>query len=172
MALHGTLADEAAVLRVRLTALEIGPKQVVHAFTKLGLAPDSFAGRLAQLARDLRSQMANLDEDTLEDFLAKNKEAHPVAPAFVLDGQLIPLSDEDRGQIFCDSKGWDRFRAAYPESSGHVDFSRVGFNAALTQALIYVGMQAGSCAGLGAYSLLEKDGTTWKETAGAVAWIS
>jgi hypothetical protein len=155
-----------------LTALGIGPKQVVHASTNLGLTRASSAEELRQTASHLRHELKKLEEETLEDFLAKNNEAHPVAPALTLDGQLIPVSDEDLRQIFRDNDGWERFRAAYPESSGNVGFSRVGFNAAMTQALVYAGMQVDWLMGHGAYALFAKDGTTWKEVKSTMAWIS
>lgn len=170
--MHGTLADEAAVLRVCLTALGIGPKQVVQASTNLGLACASSAEELKQTSLHLRSKMKKLEEQTVEDFLTKNMEAHAVAPALTLDGQLIPVSSEDLGHMFRDDEGWERFRAAYPESSGTVGFSRVGFNGALTQALIYAGMQVGWLMGYGAFSLFEKDGSTWNEVESTMAWIS
>jgi hypothetical protein len=141
MALHGTLADEAEVLRVCLTSFRISSRQVVRALTSLGLARASSPEELKQTSHHLRYQLTELEEETVEDFIAKNMERHPVAPPLTLAGQLIPVAEEDMRQMFRDNDGWDRFRSAYPESTGIVGFSRVGFNAAMTQALVYAGMQ-------------------------------
>ena len=170
--LNGTLADEAEILRLCLSELGIGSKQVVHAYTTLGLARASSPEELEQTGRSLRTNLKRLDEETLDDFLAKNKEPHLVAPALILGGQLIPVTDEQLREVFRDNNGWQRFRELYPESMGNVSFSRVGFNIALTQALVYAGQQVDWLMGHGAYWLLQKKENRWKKAGSAMAWIS
>jgi len=123
-------------------------------------------------ARNLRSNLKGLQEETLSDFLAKNEQQHSVAPALTLDGQLLPVSEEDLRHIFRDNKGWDRFRALYPYSSGTVEFSRVGFNRTLTQALVYAGKQVDWRMGHGGYWLYARSGNRWVESGYTEAWVS
>lgn len=172
MASNGTLADEAALLRVCLTALGIGPRQVVDELTNLGHTSTRSAEDLQKTARWLRTELKELEEETLADFVAKNSQAHSVFPSLTLDGQLIPVAYEDLLRTLQDDEGWERFRATYPESCGYVEFSRVGFNAALTQALVYTGVHKHLLMGEGMYSLFAKDETTWTGVGHTLSWIS
>jgi hypothetical protein len=172
VSLNGTIADEAVVLRVCLHALGIGSKQVVHAWTDQHRSVGSPEDESARAVAYLRKKLKGLQEETLGDFLAKNKERHLVAPDLTLAGRLVCIADEDLRHIFRDYQGWERFRETYPDSRGTVGFSRVGFNPALTQGLVYAGIQADWLTGQGAYWLYSRSPGGWVELASAMAWIS
>ncbi len=75
----GTIADEQEILTICLARLHLGRRQVVRALTRSGLQiPDSDRRMLLYL----RENLDGLGEETLIDFLAKNREPHPVEPDF------------------------------------------------------------------------------------------
>lgn len=70
------------------------------------------------------------------------------------------------------SEGWPGFNARYPKSHGIIWLSRVGFNTARTEALLYIGNQWTEGAGEGFVVLLRKAAGRWAEVAKASCWIS
>jgi hypothetical protein len=66
----------------------------------------------------------------------------------------------------------DRFQARYPEASGLVAFSRVGFDANEDKALALMGYRCGDlCSAGGLYLLVKEDGN-WKVQEELMAWQS
>lgn len=135
MPLNGTVDDEVKVLRLVLKRVGIGPKQVIHSLTFRADLSDDFLVRSHVVPKLL--------DETLVDFLAKNKESHPVEPAFTLNGSLRPMGLEEEYRLLFgqDLKG---FQDNLPESHGIIGFSRVGFDAKLTQAFVVTQISEGS----------------------------
>jgi hypothetical protein len=79
------------------------------------------------------------------------------------------MSDEEHRRLFRDGQGWVRFYDAHPESNGIVGFSRVGFNAEITQALIYVGIREEAMAGHGSYWFFTRESGRWEAAGEAPA---
>jgi len=166
---NGTIVDEQEVLAVCLGHLYIGGRQVVRSLTRSGLP---LPGQEERALSYLRENFEGLGEETLADFLAKNREQHPVEPDFNPEGRLICLNDEEFAHIFGDREGWERFRQTFPESDGTLRFSRVGFNQDMTQAMIYAGQQFDWQIGFGGYWLFSKSDGTWTESGRLGTWIS
>lgn len=124
------------------------------------------------MASHLRENLEDLDEETLNDFLAKNREHHEVEPDLNPGGRLICLNDEEFRHVFRDEEGWDRFRRMFPESDGTLRFSRVGFDQEVTQALIYAGQQFDWSVGSAGYWLFSKYDGEWVESGRLGRWIS
>jgi len=96
---NGTMADEQEVLAACLARLHLGERQVVRALTRSGLQiPNSDERMLAYL----RENLDGLLEETLTDFLVKNREPHPVEPNFNPGGRLVCVGDEEFEHIFRD----------------------------------------------------------------------
>ena len=166
---NGTVADEREVLDACLGELHVGVGQVVRSLTLSGLRRDVEEGRmLAYLGENL----SGLGEETLADFLAKNRERHPVRPDFDPGGRLTCLDDVEFRDVFRDGDGWERFRRMFPDSDGTLRFSRVGLDRGVTQALIYAGQQFDWNVGSGGYRLFSKTDGSWTERGRAGAWIS
>ena len=166
---NGTIADEREVLEVCLGHLYVGAGQVVRSLTLSGLrgAPSE-----EQMTSHLRENLAGMSEDTLNDFLAKNRERHPVQPDFDPEERLTCVGDGEFHQIFSDGEGWERFRRMFPDSDGTLRFSRVGLDRGVTQALIYAGQQFDWNVGSGGYWLFSKDDDSWAERGKVGTWIS
>lgn len=166
---NGTIADEREVLDGCLGDLYVGAGQVVSPLTLSGLRGDVDEGRMLAY---LRENLPGLDEETLADFLAKNRERHPVRPDFDPGGRLTCLDDGEFRDVFRDGAGWERFRRTFPGSDGTLRFSRVGLDRGVTQALIYAKQQFDWNVGSGGYRLFSKTDSSWTERGRAGVWIS
>ncbi len=166
---NGTIADEQEVLAACLGQLYLGGKQVVRSQTRSGLP---LPGGEENAISYLRENLEALGEETLADFLAKNREQHPVEPDLNPGGRLVCVNDEEFHRIFGDGEGWDRFRRTFPESDGTLRFSRVGLDREVTQAMLYTGQQFDWNVGSGGFRLFSKTGGVWVEAGRLGNWIS
>ena len=165
---NGTIADEQEVLVTCLAQLHLGERQVVRSMTRSGLQvpPDE------RMLSYLRENLEKLDETTLTDFLAKNREPHPIEPHLKSGGRLVCVSDEEFEHIFRDADGWARFRLEFPGSDGTLRFSRVGLDRDVTQAILYAGQQFDWNVGSGGFWLFGKLDEEWTEAGRVGSWIS
>ncbi len=169
LAFNGSIADEREVLDACLGRLHVGAGQVVRSLTTSGSRGGaSGEGMLSFLRRNL----PGLGEETLADFVAKNRERHPVEPDLNPEGRLVCLDAEAFQHVFRDGEGWERFRREFPQSDGTLRFSRVGLDRGVTQALIYAGQQFDWNVGSGGYRLFTKRDGSWTEGAKVGAWLS
>ncbi len=169
LAFNGTIADEKEVLGVCLGQLHLGTGQVVRSLTISGLRGRLDEGRMLDY---LRQNLPGLGEETLADFVSKNRERHPVEPDLDPEGRLVCLDDEAFRHVFREGEGWERFRREFPRSDGTLRFSRVGLDRGVTQALIYAGQQFDWNVGSGGYRLFTKRDGSWTEGARVGAWLS
>ena len=158
---NGTIADEQEVLTACLARLHLGERQVVRSMTRSGLQVPADERMFSYL----REILEELVEVTLNDYLVKNREQHPIEPDSNPGGHLVCVGDEEFGHIFRDEYGWDRFRREYPESDGTLRFSRVGFDRGVTQAMLYAGQQFDWNIGSGGFWLFSKRDGEWTEGA-------
>jgi hypothetical protein len=165
---NGTISDEREVLAVCLDHLYLGGRQVVRSLTRSGLHRPTEARTISYV----RDNFEGLDEETLDDFLAKNREQHPVEPDLNPGGRLICVDDREFEHIFRDGEGWERFRRTFPESDGTLRFSRVGLNWEMTQAMLYAGQQFDWRVGSGGFWLFSKIDGAWVESGRLGTWIS
>jgi hypothetical protein len=165
---NGTIVDEQEVLTVCLAQLHLGERQVVRSLTRSGLQMPGDERMLSYLSENLEG----LDEKTLNDFLAKNREQHPVEPDLNPGGRLVCVGDEKFEHIFRDGEGWARFRREFPESDGTLRFSRVGLDRGVTQAMLYAGQQFDWDIGSGGFWLFSRTDGAWTESGRLGNWIS
>ncbi len=166
---NGTIADEREVVEALLGCLYVGTGQVVRSSTLSGLTGAGGEGRMLS---HLRDNLPDLDEETLADFAAKNRERHPILPDLDPGGRLIPVDDEEFRGIFGDGQGWERFRRLFPGPDGTLRFSRVGLDRGVTQALVYAGQQFDWNVGSGGYRLFTRQRESWTEKGRVGTWIS
>jgi hypothetical protein len=90
------------------------------------------------------------------------------------DGGVRIITDEEMSELFRKKDGWDRFRQKYPFAGGIKGFSRVGFDPARTQAVVFVGHQADYRMGVGYWIYLEKSASSgkWIISGSRLAYIS
>lgn len=106
-----------------------------------------------------------IDQTAVEDYEAKNSQHWLLNKAsFKLPVKISLITDLDLKAIFHGKWGeleWIYYYRRFPDSSGFVMVSRVGFNTEHTQALLYVGSRCGPHCGELHFLLLEKTGGTW-----------
>jgi len=166
--LNGTIADEQEVLTACLAQLHLGERQVVRSLTRSGLQVPADERKLSYL----REYLEELDEETLHDFLAKNREHHPIEPDLNPGGRLVCVGDEEFEHIFRDGEGWARLRREFPESDGTLRFSRVGLDRDVTQAMLYAGQQFDWNIGSGGFWLFSKLDGELTDAGWVGSWIS
>lgn len=113
-----------------------------------------------------------VEPETLNDYEAQNGRTQKLDGCFSLDVQYVLLSEVEFNEIFETGGDWSQFYATYPNSQGIMTLSRVGFNANMDQALVYVGNEKEFLAGMGFYALLTKKGDAWVIQSRVVVWIS
>lgn len=172
MSPNGGLADEANALRMCLPLLGVGPQQVVREMTDGGPLDPNRTEELEQIAYHLQSHLISLERETICDFVSKNRTSNPASPLVTSSGEFILISNAQLTRLFRDEVGWDRFYELYPHSAGILEFSRIGLNADVTQALVCAGTQIGRLMGRGTYWVLEKSGDGWHVADSKMAWIS
>jgi hypothetical protein len=117
--------------------------------------------------------MHDVASETVTSFRARNDSSHPIPKDMNLGSPYTLLTQAVRNQIFSQNQsGWDIFYNRYPQAPGITTLSRVGFNAALDQALVYIGTQSNWLAGAGYYVLLKKGEAGWSIDQQVMTWVS
>jgi hypothetical protein len=117
--------------------------------------------------------LPGLEQQTADSFRVRNEAAYPVPPEMHLGSAYALLSQPKMRQIFSQNRdGWQLFYEIYPGTPGITTLSRVGFNATLDQALVYVGTLSHWLAGAGYYVLLKKVNGAWIVDQQVMSWIS
>lgn len=106
-----------------------------------------------------------IDRSAAEDYEAKNSSKWLLNKSmFKLPVKLNLITDLDLKAIFHGHWGeleWIDYYRRYPESTGFVMLSRIGFNTEHTQGLLYIGSRCGPGCGEINFLLLEKANGTW-----------
>ncbi len=119
----------------------------------------------------IKSGLPSASKETLNNYLERNARPSQLSPDMQLGVDYVLLSRDELSTIFSQTDGWDAFYAKYSHS-GYTQFSRVGFNKTLDQAVVYVGGMAGPLMGSGFYYLMEKKNGEWVIKEQVMAWIS
>jgi hypothetical protein len=84
------------------------------------------------------------------------------------------VSDKELQSLLGDglANGWSRFYDVYPNSNGVMAFSRIGWDAMSSQALLYVENGCGPLCGTGMMILLSRGPTGWSVVADRKLWMS
>lgn len=109
-----------------------------------------------QMVDSIKSNFKEASSETLDSYVERNQEPIQLSPDMDLGVDYVLLSQEE----------------AFQGSEEYFIFSRVGFNHALDQALVYVGEVAGPLAGSGFYHLMEKKDGQWTVKQSIMVWIS
>ena len=127
----------------------------------------------AQTLDYVLQNMHDVASETLDSFRSRNATSQTLRPDMQLGGPYTLLSQAGKNRIFSQNQsGWDIFYNRYPQAPGITTFSRVGFNAQLDQALVYMGTQSNWQVGTGYYLLLKKVNGTWSIDQQVMIWVS
>ena len=107
-----------------------------------------------------------LSQETLDDFLLRNKSNRWLMPKFEIDRKYILVDFREIKKLASDfsatDQEWKAFRQEFSESCGFTTLSRVGFNRRIDQALVHIGWRCPSLCGHWSYLLLAKKDGVWK----------
>jgi predicted small lipoprotein YifL len=118
-------------------------------------------------------QMGEVDPQTAASFQVRNNAQYSLGPGMNIGLEYVLLTEDNMRQIFnVNQNGWDAFYADYPGAPGITTLSRVGFNDAMDQALVYIGTQSHWLAGAGYIVLLKKVNGAWVVDQKVMTWIS
>lgn len=162
--------EEQAVYTALLLKLHSASSYVIMNTTATGLVGvGNTESTLAHIVQDMRG----VDPQTADSFKVRNDAPYPVSPGMDLGSGYVLLSQEEMSRIFSQNQdGWQVFYNRYPDTPGITTLSRVGFNDALDQALVYIGTMSHWLAGGGYYMLLIKVNGSWHVDQQVMTWIS
>ena len=115
---------------------------------------------------------------TIGDFKSKNARSFDLDQKIpgVASYSLVPHDELEKFWDNCaDAKqacGWELFYGKYPDSSGIVTLSRVGFTPTGEDALVYLGNRRHWKSGTGYLVLLHKNGGEWGVVKSVAVWMS
>jgi hypothetical protein len=143
---------------------------VIQQEASTGWLPSS-EEELKQRMDYITSGLPNASNETLDNFFQRNRQSTQLSPDMQLGIHYILLSADEFSAVMDKPDGWESFYKKY-SPSGYMQFSRVGFNDTLDQAIIYVGVIPGAMMGSGNYYLLEKKAGQWSIREQVLAWVS
>ncbi len=123
-----------------------------------------------------RAQELNTSLELLHEWWRLNQRTYPLAAKFRLRVPYVLFKEADRDLLFRGDEpvaGWKLFFARYAGSSGVVRLSRVAFDAAHLQALVYLEFQCGPECGSGRLVQIARDPSgQWQVQSGELMWIA
>lgn len=146
---------------------------------KVVILQDTSTQWLPSSSEDLKQRMdyiasglPNASKETLDNYFERNRlQPSRLSPDMQLGISYILLSEEQLSTIMNQPNGWEAFHEKY-SPAGYMQFSRVGFNETLDQAIVYIGSVPGPMMGSGNYYLMEKKGGKWVIKEQVLAWVS
>lgn len=126
----------------------------------------------------IKEMIPALSLETVNGFISANEKEVSLKKAFKLELNHVLVEKSELKKIFKEETGmsemseWEKFYEKYPDSGGIVSVSRVGFNPAKDQALVYMEHWCRSTCGTGHYILLGKEQNEWKFLKSFSPWIS
>lgn len=125
-----------------------------------------------KMMETIRDGLPGISNSTIENFVERNGQSSQLSADMQLGVDYVLLTENELASITSQPNWHEILQERYPGSGGYLIFSRVGFNAALDQAVVYVGQVAGPMMGSGSYYLLEKQSGEWVIKGQTMIWIS
>jgi hypothetical protein len=148
--------------------------QYVTVYDQTGLS-ERFTQGANDLVSALRLEMPGITEELVTNLIAANTEPYHLAPRLAFEVPVVLVSWQEYQTLSNELDEQQCFevvreRFPHPEFQGWFRLSRVGFNQAMDQALVYV--ESYVCNGAGFVALMEKQDNTWSMTAYTLIWLS
>ena len=125
--------------------------------------PQTFQQRINEIMPEAQPQ-------TLDNYLARNMTSEQLTVVELGDYYVLFKNSDLHDEGLEDF--WTEFYQKYPNSSGLIFFSNVGFNVQRDQAFVYAGQSCGGLCGSGEYVLLSKVNGKWEIRNETVLWVS
>lgn len=121
----------------------------------------------------LKEQIPAINKETFLNYNDLNKTSFKLDDAFTgqVNHKLIGKGDYDK--YFSTSDGdWPRFFKHNPNTIGVLKLSRIGFNPAHNQALLYLSFSCGFECGVGKFYVLTREQNNWQISGDYLVWHS
>jgi hypothetical protein len=152
-----------AIIRQNPVGYNLGSFLVIKEQTVSGL--EMFERTLEETRR--------LPAKLVDSYRSRNAAPYALGPNLDLEQDYALMPQEEFDRIFRRGEAiWPGFQDAYPEASGIVIFSRVGFGANEDMALVEMGYRCGDLCGAGGLYLLVKEEGSWKVQEALMEWMS
>lgn len=142
------------------------------------LARTSLQNRVVQdlnkVTQALQKAGESLANETLEDLKLNNKGSKELGPLLSIEIPYTIVSNEELKNSFGGSNPaevWNIFYQKYPNSSGLISFSRVGFNLGMDQALVYLERNCGPDCAYGRIIFLTRNKDRWVVRETVMMWV-
>jgi len=169
----GLLQEDYAVYSALINARYIHDNVellIIYEYTSTEGISDT--GGMRKTLKYVKSKMSGLSRKTVNNFKTRNGQVRLLKNLFNVNVKYVLISSGEREEVFRYGMRWDKFYEKYPNSSGIMRLSRVGFNNKMKQALVYVGKQQHGLSGSGVFYLLTKKNNVWTVKAELPVWIS
>ena len=170
-------AEEYAVYSAYLSGIENSPND--GKAVKLIVINDHTTAIEGSCSRDnIAKYNQRITKDELrplfENLQTRSKESVSLDRLFNIKHDYVLLDERTFADFFRakDLEGWEDFYKKYPDSSGYISLSRVGFNTTRTKAIIFRKQNCGPLCSSGDYILFEKIDGKWKDVGRFNCWIS
>lgn len=135
----------------------------------LVLQPQVYTGRskegMEAYKREIKQKLPEMSDEVIEDFVRKVYLPHILNDQLKLKVKWVLLDKATLRSVFKLKEGqgitWKQFYAEYPESSGSISLSRVGFDRSRTVAFVDVFHGYGEVGASADYYLLRKQNEKW-----------
>jgi hypothetical protein len=134
------------------------------------------ASRGQECLQALKDGYPEMDTTVFSDYILANDTVYYLENKFSIESKKVSLiSAEEIQYIFSTSEintGWEEFFRRYPNSSGTISFSRIGYNTNKTLAMVELGNMYASLGGEGHLIFLKLENGRWTITLAQPTWIS
>ena len=113
-----------------------------------------------------------LSHEVVLDFKSRNKERQSIERLFKLERDYTLIDDDLADNVVKNMKKLDVFLKEYPNSTGIISLSRVGFSSTFNQSLVYAIQSCGGKCSQGRYFILAKVNGKWIIEKEVIDWIA
>jgi hypothetical protein len=99
---------------------------------------------------------------TVRDFVKENQSLKALDSRFRWSVSVVAVPRKELPDSVDDDLAWNRFHVTYPNSSGTLAFSAVGFNERRDRALVMTTFKCGLLCGGVRFEALERQGDVWQ----------
>jgi hypothetical protein len=139
--------------------------------TALGVPPGMLA-KIPVQGLQTKEFLDKVPPEAKQDYTQSNHTSEKLPSPCHLAPECIAENAGDLALEVKNAKAWNKFFRKHPNAPGIVVVSRIGFNSAHSQAIVYTGYTCGTLCGQGEYARLVKNNGEWAVADHTVVWIS
>ena len=129
-------------------------------------------GSLDKTLNFVRQQTSGqIPQEVIDDIKIKNRDSYKLDDHFNIGVKYVLLPKQEIQDLFSSGGTWAELNERYSINQVIV-FSKIGFNRAKTQALVYTSTRSGPKTGYGLYVYLTKNNGVWTIKHQVEVWVS